>query len=773
MAGNPIASSKVVIPGLKSLPQLRRLNIDLGSESQEDEVVLALRNLMFFNSISIYEDDGAQPAADGGQEASNGSHGGDGHGAADSKGAAADTEAAAAPQGRGAADAGAASERSEGSDAAAAASGDDGAAAADTGDDEGNDDDEDDDDFPIREVAMTEDDLEAVALVFGALKALRADVAGVDQDALTLAFDAHVEAVMQRLRERLEHEGDPFVRQAAILSAKHDLYDVVAAQVAEHAASGPASKQFAAVVRRLRAEQQQVVAELPMVVADATEHARRRLEKQRARTAGSEERAAELLKAASFLETHVNAARDEQEAMAQAFEQDRARLSERIRALEAENASLRVTARQFGGSEAVRKLSPSKGPSLRASALSDDDYARPDGSAPDAPKAAAGAMPPPPPTGYAARHAAARAADSSAASASAAPVFATAQRAAAASALDSSDAYEAGPGSSATSVATVPTSSGVAIKALTLKQLKATIEAIYASKKRFDAKCAKAKLPRETLEQHIYTYLNQQYGLRKLIVKHVAAIVKAVNRFSAVDNDVCVFGQILRNEVEEKFVQTQSSLKGTVKDLLRVFLKGKHPHKTDSVIDRLLRQRMSTVVFREEWQDMVRYMYKEEDADALCRILGEVIAADPQASSRLRHFKAMQKGADEVAAEGADLVGRAGAQRKADARQRKQAELHREAVDKGAVNYGSLLKTMLDFQLRGHQKYLEKFRRVFSHVDADGNGVVDEPEFRRLVKGIDSSKNDAQIDSLVALVDPFGHGHITFSDCVESLLGHP
>ena len=54
---------------------------------------------------------------------------------------------------------------------------------------------------------------------------------------------------------------------------------------------------------------------------------------------------------------------------------------------------------------------------------------------------------------------------------------------------------------------------------LTLKQLHETMDAVWASKARFDAKCAAARLPRETLEQHVYTFLNTKYGLRPLILE--------------------------------------------------------------------------------------------------------------------------------------------------------------------------------------------------------------------------------------------------------------
>ena len=56
-------------------------------------------------------------------------------------------------------------------------------------------------------------------------------------------------------------------------------------------------------------------------------------------------------------------------------------------------------------------------------------------------------------------------------------------------------------------------------KLLSLRQLKEIIEEIYASKAKYDERCADGKMPRETLEQHMYTYLNTKYGLKNLILE--------------------------------------------------------------------------------------------------------------------------------------------------------------------------------------------------------------------------------------------------------------
>jgi len=45
----------------------------------------------------------------------------------------------------------------------------------------------------------------------------------------------------------------------------------------------------------------------------------------------------------------------------------------------------------------------------------------------------------------------------------------------------------------------------------------------------------------------MYTYLNQKYGLKSLIIEWATACINGIKKFSKVSNDVCVFGRILRN----------------------------------------------------------------------------------------------------------------------------------------------------------------------------------------------------------------------------------
>ena len=88
---------------------------------------------------------------------------------------------------------------------------------------------------------------------------------------------------------------------------------------------------------------------------------------------------------------------------------------------------------------------------------------------------------------------------------------------------------------------------------LTLKQLKEQISEIYSGKEKYDIRCTEARMARETMEQYMYTFLNQRYGLKGLIIEMASAIINGIRRFSKQDHDVALFGKILRNEVDEEF----------------------------------------------------------------------------------------------------------------------------------------------------------------------------------------------------------------------------
>lgn len=68
-------------------------------------------------------------------------------------------------------------------------------------------------------------------------------------------------------------------------------------------------------------------------------------------------------------------------------------------------------------------------------------------------------------------------------------------------------------------------------KVLPLKQLKDVITDMEQQKIRYDQKCRDSGLPIETMEQFMYTYLNQKYGLKNLIIEWASTIIHSIKAY--------------------------------------------------------------------------------------------------------------------------------------------------------------------------------------------------------------------------------------------------
>lgn len=273
-------------------------------------------------------------------------------------------------------------------------------------------------------------------------------------------------------------------------------------------------------------------------------------------------------------------------------------------------------------------------------------------------------------------------------------------------------------------------------KVLSLKQLKEVVEGIYTSKTKYDEKCRQGQLPRETMEQHMYTYLNQKYGLREIILEWATAIVQAVRRYAAEDNDVAVFGKILRNEVDEEFRFVQQHVRETVKELLRLQIKTKRPLGGVVEMNRVLQESMNGTVAEDEWKEIVKYMYNAADAALITSIIHQYLYR--QSLPKLQRHR------------------------------EEEIKLSPTAVY-SQLHYRDFVRLLLDFQLDGHERFLERYVGIFRRHDGDRNGIVNNVEFAAIVRELDSAKSEEAVEAMVRQIDPYGSQLITFSESITFL----
>ena len=324
-------------------------------------------------------------------------------------------------------------------------------------------------------------------------------------------------------------------------------------------------------------------------------------------------------------------------------------------------------------------------------------------------------------------------------------------------------------------------------KILTLKITKDIMNEIYNSKVIFDRKCYENGKPRETLEQHMYTYLNQKYGLKTLVIEWASSIINAIKLYSSEDCEICLFGKILRNEQEENSRLILTKLQDDISDLLEYYLKSKNPLKSKKEIKKLLLQKKNGILTEEEWKGIIFYFYSEEDAKNLENKITHYIQKQREKEKNNKIYESLpiNTGSDinqtyintgnnyllsgtstsELKNNSTNYLITHGTRRMT---RREMFTLFKFQED-DCILYKKFIKIVGDYQIKNREKYLKNFVQLFRKFDTDFDGVLSENEFIEMIKEIPYCQNnmDDYIFRFLSTIDPFNNKKITFNECVS------
>ena len=578
--------------------------------------------------------------------------------------------------------------------------------------------------------SISASEITEVETLFNEIKNLRSSISRTEEARLQNVIDDHLRTTLSDLDKKLAKTQDAFMKRRETTNAKAQLYDVCFEEAINYAITS-GNPNFGVALRKLRLNQQSMLLECGGLINAMHIHYIERLRNMSKQLKNAESENSMLLNAAEALEKEALQNNEEKARLMTEYEKvclDNRQLNRMVEEANRRNGSM--NANGFHD----RRTGAAPGPPPPPPAPEQ----RMERAAPNPPRSEAYGTSGRKSNGYS---------DHLGPSVRTLPSsFRSATR--------SPPQPGATPGGGAFGPSMGPPKSAEKskpkIRILSLKQLKENfINLIYESKIKFDKKCMKNHLPRETMEQHMYTFLNQRYGLKSLIIEHASAVIKAVNKYHEIDNDVAVFGKILRNEVDEEFRFVQKQLKDTVVELLRVYLKGKMPMKTDAAINRVLKKRLFGDVEEDEWVDIIKYMYNHDDGLSLMVLVKDAIRdlPAPKVRNPIKNNKFTRRRGSMLAMQ----------------------EEQRSLANSGRIPYRVFLKVLLDFQLKGHDKFLSRFRRLFRDVDADRNGVLNEDEFRQFVLKVDPNKSLGEMDEILATVDPWNNQNITFSEAVGVL----
>ena len=74
---------------------------------------------------------------------------------------------------------------------------------------------------------------------------------------------------------------------------------------------------------------------------------------------------------------------------------------------------------------------------------------------------------------------------------------------------------------------------------------------------------------KSTIELDLYTYLKSKYGLKKLIAEQNLNILTSINTYTKINGEVCLFGLLIKNELDEGSTEILCKIKETLAGILR------------------------------------------------------------------------------------------------------------------------------------------------------------------------------------------------------------
>ena len=337
---------------------------------------------------------------------------------------------------------------------------------------------------------------------------------------------------------------------------------------------------------------------------------------------------------------------------------------------------------------------------------------------------------------------------------------------------------------------------------ITLKTLKDFINELYLSKSQYDIKCTQNKLPKETLEEYMYTFLNKKYGLKNLIIEWAKNIIAGIKYYSKKDSIVLLFGKIMRNEQEEDARFIIQKVSESIEELLLYYIKRQNPLKLVNEIKKIFEEKKKSELFEEEWKGIIYSIYEKQEAEEIEKKIINFINKENEKkkmemlqkykNSRVNNqnknkitnnnintsnsyylntinsFNNISNNNNNTNPSYMNTVSNINNNNNKQSRVEKYNMLL-FSEDKNIL-FTDFIKIVLDNHIKFRDKQLKNFVNLFRSVDTNRDGVINEEEFSELIHKMKVFKEDEvenKIFQFLEKMDPFDNQKFTFSECVN------
>ena len=338
-----------------------------------------------------------------------------------------------------------------------------------------------------------------------------------------------------------------------------------------------------------------------------------------------------------------------------------------------------------------------------------------------------------------------------------------------------------------------------------LKTLKDFINELYLSKSQYDIKCIQFKLPKETLEEHMYTFLNKKYGLKNLIIEWAKNIIAGIKYYSKKDSIVLLFGKIMRNEQEEDARFIIEKVSESIEELLLHYIKRQNPLKLVNEVNKMFERKKKSDLIEEEWKGIIYSIYEKEEAEEIEKKI-EIFINKENEKKRREMFQKYKKSRiskqnnnnnnyintnnsyyvntitslnnlsnNNINNPNTSYMNSIGNLTNNN-NKLSRVEKYNMLIfsEEKNILFTDFIKIVLDNHIRFRDKQLKNFLELFRSVDTNRDGIINEEEFNELIHKMKIFKEEEvenKIFQFLERLDPFDNQKFTFSECVKFFSG--
>ena len=297
----------------------------------------------------------------------------------------------------------------------------------------------------------------------------------------------------------------------------------------------------------------------------------------------------------------------------------------------------------------------------------------------------------------------------------------------------------------------------------TKKMLKDIIYNIYNSKNNFNNKCIENKLPKETMEEYMYTYFNYKYGLKNMVIEWATIIINGIKTYSYIDNEICLFGKILRNDLDESCQYIMPKIKKNVEEtIIKIFKKEYGLKGNEEIIEyknKLIKNRLPLNIV----QLILDNNYTKDEQEKLLPKITELV-------NEFKNRTVNNEFGDNISFNLNSINNKENRFYNKLSRIELNQKLLEKENELNSISFDELVNIFHELEINKKENYLRPFIYAFKKIDEDSDGIINESQFINLVKDLNilEEKNfDNLLNELLNLIDPYGYKKFIFTDCVE------